>query len=91
MRECPAGERFLLTFGRFWSKIIRTKREMKKKGTVADMTEGVTLRKGRLMPAEDSKYYFYCKTFWYSTVIACLITIPFIIYEWVVTGHGIYL
>ncbi len=55
------------------------------------MTEGVTLRKGRLMPAEDSKYYFYCKTFWYSTVIACLITIPFIIYEWVVTGHGIYL
>ncbi len=55
------------------------------------MTKDVLIRKGRLMPAEESKYYYYCKTFWYSLFVACCITIPFIIYEWVVTGHGIFL
>ena len=55
------------------------------------MTKDVLIRKGRLMPAEESKYYYYCKTFWFSLMIACCITIPFIIYEWVVTGHGIFL
>lgn len=55
------------------------------------MTENVLLRRGRLVPEKESKYYYYCKTFWYSLAVACLITIPFIIWEWAQTGHGIFL
>ncbi len=55
------------------------------------MSENVAVRRGRLMLAEESKYYYYCKTFWYSLAVACLITIPFIVWEWIQTGHGIFL
>ncbi|MBQ9794346.1 MAG: hypothetical protein IJW34_05320, partial [Clostridia bacterium] len=55
------------------------------------MTESVAIRDGKLLPEGQSKYYYYRKTFLYSAVLACCITIPFIIWEWVRTGHGIYL
>lgn len=48
-------------------------------------------RDGRLLTEGQSKYYYYRKTFLYSALIACLITIPFIVWEWVRTGHGIFL
>ncbi len=55
------------------------------------MTESVAIRDGKLLPEGQSKYYYYRKTFLYSAVLACCITIPFIIWEWARTGHGIYL
>lgn len=46
---------------------------------------------GKLTAPELSGYAYYKKTFLYSVLIACAITVPFIIYEWVVTGHGVFL
>ena len=48
-------------------------------------------RDGKLLTEGQSKYHYYRKTFLYSALIACLITIPFIIWEWVRTGHGVFL
>lgn len=45
----------------------------------------------RLETPEGSKYRYYKKTFLYSAIIAVAITLPFVIYEWVVTGHGVFL
>ena len=52
----------------------------------------MTLNKERqLETPEGSKYRYYQKTFLLSAIIAVAITLPFVIYEWVVTGHGVYL
>lgn len=40
---------------------------------------------------QKSKYYYYKQTFLYSLLVACVITIPFIIVEWAKTGHPIFL
>ncbi len=48
-------------------------------------------RDGKLLTEGQSKYYYYRKTFLYSALIACLITIPFVLWEWIRTGHGIFL
>ena len=53
--------------------------------------EGILHRSGRLMTDAETKYHYYKKTFLYSTVVACLITIPFILWEWILTGHGVFL
>lgn len=41
--------------------------------------------------SQKSKYYYYKQTFLYSLLVACVITIPFIIVEWAKTGHPIFL
>ncbi len=53
--------------------------------------EGLLDRDGKLTGERESRFRYYRKTFFYSLILACCITIPFIIIEWVRTGHGIFL
>lgn len=46
---------------------------------------------GRLLTDRESKYHYYKKAFIYSAIVACCITVPFILWEWIRTGHGIFL
>lgn len=46
---------------------------------------------GKLTTTRKQEYRYYAKTLIYSLIIACCITIPFILVEWVRTGHGIFL
>ena len=57
----------------------------------AEATTTTIDKKRRLRTAESGKYLYYQKTFVYSAVIAILITLPFVVYEWVGTGHGVFL
>ncbi|MBO5869198.1 MAG: YfhO family protein [Clostridia bacterium] len=40
---------------------------------------------------KDSPWHFYRKVLWWSFIISACITIPFVIVEWVKTGHPIFL
>ncbi len=53
--------------------------------------EGLLDRDGKLTTERESKYRYYRKTFLYSVIVACCITLPFIIWEWVRTGYGVFL
>lgn len=53
--------------------------------------EGLLDREGKLTSERESRFRYYRKTFLYSLILACCITVPFIIIEWVRTGHGIFL
>ena len=48
-------------------------------------------RSGKLTTEGEQKYRYYKKTFIYSAIVACCITIPFIIFEWIRAGHGVFL
>lgn len=41
--------------------------------------------------AINDPYYYYKRVFFYSLIIAAMITIPFILYEWIQTGKPIFL
>lgn len=41
--------------------------------------------------ATNDPFYYYKRVFFYSLIIAAMITIPFILYEWIETGKPIYL
>lgn len=47
--------------------------------------------KGRITTARKQEMRYYAKTLLFSFIIACCITIPFVIVEWVRTGHGVFL
>lgn len=53
--------------------------------------EEILDKERRLITKEQSKYRYYKKTFLYSLVLACAIMIPFVIFEWIKTGHPIFL
>ena len=48
-------------------------------------------RKGRLLTAEQLKYRYYIKTFVYTLVLSCALMIPFVVFEWIQTGHPVFL
>lgn len=54
-------------------------------------TEGMLDRSGRLTTEPERKYRYYTKTFIYASIVACCITLPFIIWEWIRAGHGVFL
>ncbi len=43
------------------------------------------------MENTKSKYYYYKQVFLYSLVVACIITVPFVVVEWIKTGHPVFL
>lgn len=53
--------------------------------------DGLLDRSGKLTTERAQKYRYYKKTFLLATLVACCITIPFIIYEWISAGHGVFL
>lgn len=57
----------------------------------AGLNAGLLDSSGRLTTEDAQKYRYYRKTFLYATVIAVCITLPFVLYEWIRTGHGVFL
>ncbi len=53
--------------------------------------EGTFDRKGRLLTEEQLKYRYYRKTFLYTLVISLALMAPFVIFEWIQTGHPVFL
>mgnify|MGYP003290449332 CR=1 FL=1 len=42
-------------------------------------------------PKKGGKYLYYKKAFFYAIILGSIIMLPFVIYEWVGTGHPIFL
>ncbi|MBR4466804.1 MAG: YfhO family protein [Clostridia bacterium] len=46
---------------------------------------------GRLLTEAQAKYVYYRKTFLYTLAIASFLMLPFVIFEWIQTGHPVFL